>query len=204
MTSSIKRSHNVYFPLSFPDLIILDRDGVINEDSDDYIKSEKEWHPIHGSLEAMARLTQHHIPLAIATNQRGIGLGLYTEEILTAMHKKMISLLASLGGAIEQIEFCPATEDSHPDRKPNPGMLLKILKQQKLNPQEKTVYFIGDKLADLEAALKAKVIPILVETGKGEITCQHLPEFMATHNIKNIPTFKTLAHFVDTLLITHQ
>lgn len=202
--SSTNRAQNIYSPLPYPDLIILDRDGVINEDSDDYIKSDEEWLPIDGSLEAMARLTEHNIPLAIATNQRGLGLGLYTEETLSAMHKKMLQLLTLLGGAIEQIEFCPATEDSHPDRKPNPGMLFKILNQQDLNPKIETIYFIGDKLADLEAALRAGVMPILVETGKGRKTRQQLPEFMAIHKLTTIPTFKTLAHFVDTLLLTHQ
>ncbi len=178
-----------------PALVILDRDGVINHDSPHYIKSADEWHPIPGSLEAIAQLTKAGIQVAIATNQRGISLGLYGHKELHEMHEKLERLLHPLGGKIAQIEFCIADDENHPDRKPNPGM-LKRLKQNLLSTPSDLVYFVGDKYSDLEAAIGADSIPILVRTGNGKKTEKELKGTP----FQEIDVFNDLAHFVAELL----
>lgn len=161
--------------LPFPALVILDRDGVINQDSKHYIKSADEWIPIPGSLEAIAKMTKAGIQVGIATNQRGISLGLYDHSELSEMHAKMESLLQDLDGEIHAIEFCTADDETHPDRKPNPGMLLKIINQ--LNtPENAIIYFVGDKTSDVEAAINAGVTPVLVRTGNGAKSEESLKE----------------------------
>lgn len=196
--------------LPWPDLVILDRDGVINEDSKAYIKSSAEWHPIAGSLEAIAALNQAGVPVAIATNQRGIALGLYDHQALDEMHEKMTALLAEHQGKIDMIAFCTADDPEHPDRKPNPGMLHKIMAKLAITPPQ-VIYFVGDKPSDLEAGQRAGVRPILVRTGNGAETERKLQQVLVeapqNHNNDNenaIPCFASLAEFVTTLQRLHQ
>ena len=152
-------------------LIILDRDGVINRDSDQFIKSPEEWIPLEGSLEAIARLNQWGWRVVVATNQSGIGRGLFDMATLNAIHDKMTRALAQKGGALDAIFFCPHAADSTCDcRKPKPGMLLQI--GERFNVDLTTVPVVGDSLRDLQAAAAADCRPYLVLTGKGESTRQ--------------------------------
>lgn len=150
-------------------LIVLDRDGVINEDSDDYIKSPEEFIPIPGSLEAIARLTQAGWRVVVATNQSGIARGYYDLATLQRIHDKLHRLLAPLGGQIEAIFYCPhGPSDECECRKPKPGLLRDI--EGRLQVSLRGVPAIGDSLRDLEAARAVGATPILVRTGKGEGT----------------------------------
>lgn len=186
----------------FPALVILDRDGVINEDSKHYIKSADEWIPIPGSLEAIAKMSNAGIKVGIATNQRGISLGLYGHNELTEMHEKMKALLNDLGAEIHAIEFCTADDAAHPDRKPNPGMLLKIMQQLEM-PKEAVIYFIGDKISDIEAAHNAGVIPVLVRTGNGiksEEKLQRQDHTTTTNKHDKLIIVDDLAAFADAIV----
>jgi D-glycero-D-manno-heptose 1,7-bisphosphate phosphatase len=150
-------------------LVILDRDGVINLDSDQYIKSPEEWKPIPGSLEAIARFTQAGFHVAVATNQSGVGRGLFNMATLNAMHDKMHKAAGQLGGRIDAVFFCPHAQDAGcACRKPMPGMLQEIA--ERFNVSLDDVPVIGDSLRDLQAAQAAGARPILVLTGKGEQT----------------------------------
>ena len=150
-------------------LVVLDRDGVINTDSDQYIKSPEEWKPIAGSLEAIARFTQAGFRVVVATNQSGVGRGLFDMATLNAMHDKMHKAVSQLGGRIDAVFFCPhAQEAGCACRKPKPGMLLEIA--ERFDLALAGVPAIGDSLRDLQAASAAGARPILVLTGKGEQT----------------------------------
>lgn len=149
-------------------LIILDRDGVINEESDAFIKSPDEWVPIPGSLEAIARLTHAGYLVVVATNQSGIARGLFDIETLNLIHQKMHRLAREVGGVIEAVFFCPDVDISNPERKPNPGMLKQI--GRRLKTSLRGVPVVGDSLRDLQAARAVGADPILVRTGKGEET----------------------------------
>lgn len=152
-------------------LIILDRDGVINQDSELYIKSPEEWIPIPGSLEAIARLNQWGFRVVVCTNQSGIGRGLFDMDTLNAIHDKMIKAVAHAGGAIDAIFFCPHTNaDNCACRKPKPGMLKEIA--ARYNVSLAGVPVVGDSLRDLESAVAVGAQPILVLTGKGRKTEQ--------------------------------
>jgi D-glycero-D-manno-heptose 1,7-bisphosphate phosphatase len=158
-------------------LIILDRDGVINFDSEHFIKSPEEWKPIPGSLEAIARLNQAGYRVVLATNQSGIGRGLFDMATLNAIHDKMHKALAQVGGRIDALFFCPHTADSRCDcRKPKPGMFEEI--SRRFSADLKDVPAVGDSLRDLQAAAAIGALPILVRTGKGEKTLEagSLPE----------------------------
>lgn len=150
-------------------LIILDRDGVINYDSDAYIKSPEEWHAIPNSLQAIADLNRAGYTVAIATNQSGIARGFYDQSVLNAIHEKMVAQLTALGGEIDKIVFCPhGPWDSCQCRKPKPGLFQQI--QQAYQQPLLGVPAIGDSLRDLQAAIQFGCKPILVRTGKGERT----------------------------------
>lgn len=150
-------------------LIILDRDGVINHDSDQYIKSPEEWRPLPGSIDAIARLTQAGFRIAIATNQSGIGRGLFDMETLNAIHAKMHKAVNQAGGRIEAVFYCPdLPEANSPCRKPNPGMFHAIA--ERFNAPLAGVPSVGDSLHDLNAADAVGAQPILVLTGKGKTT----------------------------------
>lgn len=148
-------------------LIILDRDGVINEDSDNYIKSPEEWRDIPGSLSAIAKLNQHGYKVVIISNQSGIGRKLFTIDTLNLIHMKMHNLLAQYDGKIYAVFFCPhAPEDNCNCRKPKPGLFLSI--SERLKTPLDGVYCVGDKMTDVEAAIGVGCTPILVRTGKGQ------------------------------------
>jgi D-glycero-D-manno-heptose 1,7-bisphosphate phosphatase len=150
-------------------LVILDRDGVINFDSDQYIKSTAEWRPIPGSIEAIARLNQSGYRIAVATNQSGIGRGLFDMATLNAINDRMMELVFRQGGRIDALFFCPHTADEQCNcRKPKTGMLEEIA--ARFHTDLKGVPSIGDSLKDLQAAEAVGAQPILVLTGKGAQT----------------------------------
>jgi D-glycero-D-manno-heptose 1,7-bisphosphate phosphatase len=152
-------------------LIILDRDGVINIDSELFVKSPEEWQPIPGSLEAIARLNQAGFHVVVATNQSGLGRGLFDMATLNAMHAKMHRSLSQAGGRIDAIFYCPHSADAKCScRKPGPGMFLAI--GERFNTALAEVPAVGDGLRDLQAAAAAGAQPILVRTGKGEQTLE--------------------------------
>ncbi len=164
-------------------LIILDRDGVINADSDRFIKSPDEWVPIPGSLAAIARLNQSGYRVVVATNQSGIARGLFDLATLNAIHQKMIDALAQQGGMIEAIFFCPhANEARCHCRKPDTGMFEEI--GQRFGISLAGVPAVGDSLRDLVAADKVRAQPILVLTGKGQKTLDggNLPSGTRVHD----------------------
>ncbi len=146
-------------------LIILDRDGTINEDSDDFIKSPDEWVPIPGALEAIARLNHAGWHTIIASNQSGLGRGLFDIAALNAIHTKLHKQLAALGGRMDAVFFCPHTpEDNCNCRKPLPGLYEQILDRMGVDAND--VPSVGDTLRDMQAAVAAGCEPHLVLTGK--------------------------------------
>jgi len=150
-------------------LIILDRDGVINYDSDQFIKNPDEWKPLPGSLEAIARLTQADYHVVVATNQSGVGRGLFDMPTLNAIHDKMLKSVVHAGGRIDAIFFCPHTAEANCNcRKPKSGMIDEIATRYNMDLKE--VPAVGDSLRDLEAVARLGAQPILVRTGKGEQT----------------------------------
>ncbi len=164
--------------------ILLDRDGVINQDSDHYIKTTDEWLPIAGSLEAIALLNRHGYQVFVITNQSGVGRGFFDMATLTAMHDKMQRLTLEKGGKISGIYFCPHTPDDNCNcRKPKPGLLQQFARENQVDLH--TVYFIGDSLGDLKAAQAVGANGILVKTGKGKKTLEE------NHNLC-IPIFEDL------------
>ena len=174
-------------------LIILDRDGVINYDSDEYIKSTEEWQPIPGSLDAIARLHHEGYHVVVASNQAGIARGKFDIDTLNNIHQKMNTHLAQYGGVISAVFFCPHGPDDNCDcRKPKPGLLLEVAKR--LRTTLKGVYMVGDKLSDIEAASAAGAVPVLVKTGYGQtvVNDNKVPAGVEVYN--------DLADFVDKLL----
>ena len=176
-------------------LIIIDRDGVINEDSDEYIKSPDEWLPIPGSLEAISRLNRAGYIIAIATNQSGLARGYFNTADLSAMHRKMESLLQEHGGHIDAIFYCPhGPDDDCECRKPRPGMLKEI--GERFQARMEDVFFIGDTISDIKAAVAASVKPLLVKTGKGAGTAAMLKE----NGLQRVPVYEDLNAAVDAVL----
>jgi D-glycero-D-manno-heptose 1,7-bisphosphate phosphatase len=158
-------------------LVILDRDGVINFDSEQFIKRPEEWLPIPGSLEAIASLHQAGFKVVIASNQSGVGRGLFDMAMLNAIHGKMHKLLAQVGGRVDAIFFCPHAADSKCNcRKPRPGLMEEIASRYHFDL--KGAPAVGDSLRDLQAAQAVGAQPILVRTGKGQRTIEggELPE----------------------------
>ncbi len=146
-------------------LVILDRDGTINEDRDDYVKSPEEWQPIAGALEAIARLNHNGWHTVVATNQSGIGRGLFDMATLNAMHLKMHQMLAVHGGRIDAVFFCPHVNEDRCDcRKPQPGLFHQI--GERFGLELEAVPVVGDTLRDLQAGVAAGCEPHLVRTGK--------------------------------------
>jgi D-glycero-D-manno-heptose 1,7-bisphosphate phosphatase len=164
-------------------IVILDRDGVINLDSDAFIKSPDEWIAIPGSLEAIARLSQAGYRVAVASNQSGIGRGLFDMAALNAMHAKMHRQVAAAGGRIDAVFFCPHTAEDHcACRKPKPGLLRMIVERFEVDPHDTPV--VGDALRDLQAGAELGFRTHLVRTGKGEKTLAAggLPEGTQVHD----------------------
>lgn len=163
-------------------LIILDRDGVINHDSDDFIKDPSEWEPIDGSLEAIARLNYAGYRVVVITNQSGVARGLYSVETLNRIHSKMRRMLAQVGGKIEAVLFCShAAVDGCECRKPQNGLYQDLAHRLRVNLDN--VPAVGDSLRDLQAAISSNAKPILVKTGKGERTlAAGIPEGVAVYD----------------------
>ena len=162
--------------------VIIDRDGVINYDSSQYIKSPDEWIPIPGSLEAIASLNRAGFRVIVATNQSGIARQLFTLETLQAIHNKLIDALLSVGGAVEEIFFCPHHPDDHCEcRKPKVGLFEQIKQKYAIDFQQ--TFFIGDSVADMEAALKVGCQPLLVLTGNGEKTRKSYPSVLYCNDL---------------------
>ena len=165
-------------------LIILDRDGVINKDSDAFVKNAAEWIPIQGSIAAIARLSKAGFTIVVTTNQSGLGRGLFQVSDLEAMHKKMHTMVKAAGGEITAVVYCPHHPDEDCDcRKPKAGLITQI--EQQLNTSAKGAITIGDSLRDLEAGLEKGCIPLLVKTGKGQKTLQKIitEQKSAFHNL---------------------
>jgi D-glycero-D-manno-heptose 1,7-bisphosphate phosphatase len=152
-------------------LLILDRDGVVNHDSDAYIKGPDEWRPLPGSMRAIARLNKAGYRIAIATNQSGIARGLFDLDTLAAIHAKLHRAVHEAGGRVDAIFFCPHAADANCEcRKPRPGMIFDILRRFDAEPSETAV--VGDSLRDLHAGHAAGCRTTLVLTGKGTRTLQ--------------------------------
>ena len=179
-------------------LIILDRDGVINQDSEDYIKSVDEWLPIPGSIEAIADLSKAGYTVAVATNQSGISRGFFDEYELAAMHQKMCALVEEEGGQISGVFFCPhGPEDECDCRKPKTGLIQQI--ECEFGTNVDRLPFVGDSSKDLMCAKLAGCTPILVRTGKGEITLAESSE----SELDGVSVYKNLKEYVDSLLLAN-
>ena len=174
-------------------LIVLDRDGVINYDSDNYIKTVDEWIPLPGSMEAIGKLTQAGYKIAVATNQSGISRGYFSIETLNAMHDKMTKLADEQGGKFDFIAYCPHGPDDECDcRKPLPGLIHQV--ETTLGISAKGCYMVGDSLRDLEAGAAAGLKPVLVKTGKGQRTLEK------NIGLENALIFDDLASFITSFV----
>ncbi|MCL9682549.1 D-glycero-beta-D-manno-heptose 1,7-bisphosphate 7-phosphatase [Legionella maioricensis] len=173
-------------------LILLDRDGVINQDSLHYIKNEDEFILIPGAVEAIVRLKEAGYQIGIATNQSGVSRGLYTEAELNAIHDKMILAVQKAGGQIDAIEYCiHLPEERCLCRKPQPGMLYALAKR--LGCSLKHVPFVGDRVSDIQAALAVEADPVMVLSSMTDVVdLKAYPE---------VPVFHSLAEYVDQLLL---
>jgi len=190
----VQLAADAIMPTRSPRLIVLDRDGVINHDSEQFIKTPDEWRPIPGSLEAIGRLNHAGYRVVVATNQSGVGRGLLDFATLNAIHEKMHRALAQVGGRIDAIFFCPHTAESRCEcRKPRAGMLIEI--GVRFNVEMAGVPCVGDGLRDLQAADSVGAQPMLVLTGKGEKTLRDgaFP--------KNTVIFPDLAFVASALLV---
>ncbi len=171
---------------------MLDRDGVINRDSTEFIKSPDEWIPLSGSAEAIERLNAAGFTIVVASNQSGVGRGLFSIEMLEKIHAKMSAVIDAAGGHIDAIYYCPHTPEAGCDcRKPKPGMLQQIARKYGHNTDE--LIIVGDSLRDLEAAWAIGAVAILVRTGNGLDTEQKLPPD------RQVDVFDDLAAVADQL-----
>ena len=153
-------------------VVLLDRDGVINYDSDDYILSPRAWQPIEGSIEAIASLTQSGFTIFVITNQSALNRNYFTLAALEAIHTKMRAAVAEQGGYISDIFYCPHRPDECCScRKPEPGLIEQLCIKYP-DCSLKNAFFIGDSYKDIEVARKTECKPILVRTGKGKLTEQ--------------------------------
>lgn len=176
-------------------LIILDRDGVINQDSDAYVKSVEEWLPLAGSMEAIGKLCKAGFTVAVATNQSGLARGYFTKSELDAMHAKMERLAAEHGGHFAYIAYCPHGPDDNCDcRKPLPGLIHKIEKE--LGVSAKGAWMVGDSIRDLEAGIEAGCKAALVRTGKGKVSERKL----INCNLTETAVFDDLNSFANSIL----
>ena len=172
--------------------ILLDRDGVINRDSDEFIKSPEQWLSIDGSLEAIALLNAHGYQVVVVTNQSGIARGLFDEAMLEKIHAKMRRLVHEKGGAIAAIYYCPHGPDSDCEcRKPKAGLLKAFAAD--FNADLTTIAVVGDSLRDLQAAEAVGAQPILVKTGKGRQTLLNNPQlnFLVFENLYDAAQYIT-------------
>lgn len=175
-------------------VLVLDRDGVINADSPQFIKSPDEWHPIPGSIEAIARASKAGFIVAVASNQSGVGRGLFDLDTLSAIHDAMIEAVEDAGGRIDLIVFCPHTPDDNCEcRKPKAGLLRRI--EAELGVSLAGQWSIGDSARDLAAARLVDAQPVLVRTGNGQKTEAGLTD-------ADVMVFDDLAAAVDAMLET--
>lgn len=179
-------------PISPQRLVILDRDGVINQDSRAYIKTLDEWIPYPQAIDAIARLSQAGWTIAVATNQSGIGRGYYSEAVLAQMHQRMLNLVGDAGGKIAHIAYCPHGPDDQCDcRKPKTGLLIQIRQALGMATLE-CAWMVGDSLRDLQAGMAMGCHPVLVRTGKGRGT-----ESESANELVQATVFDDLSRFVD-------
>lgn len=179
--------------------LILDRDGVINYDSKQFIKSPDEWKPLPGSLEAITALNAAGYRIAIISNQSGLARGLFTLDTLEAIHYKLHTLLAKSGGRIERIYFCPHGPDEQCScRKPLPGMFNQFADDEQISL--KNIYAVGDSVRDLLAARAAGAYSVLVRSGKGVDSERSLLKLPKHDPLKSVPVYNDLASFTDHLL----
>ena len=172
---------------------------MINHDSDDYIKSPDEWQPLPGSLEAIARLCRADYTVIVATNQAGVGRGLFSLDMLIRIHSKMASRIRDKGGRLDSVFFCPHSPANQCDcRKPKPGMLLEI--SNRLGIGLSGVPVVGDSLRDLEAAAAAGAIPVIVQTGRGRLTQEKLSQGELSHTLGQTAVYADLAEFTEAVL----
>ena len=172
-------------------LIVLDRDGVINEDSPLYIKSPAEWRAASGSIEAIAKLRRHGYKVVIASNQSGIARGYFTQNTLDAIHKKMLDQIEAAGGHIENIFICPhGPEDNCECRKPKSGLLLQAANKFNISPSEMLI--IGDSMRDILAAKNCGAAAIFIETA-------HKADDLLTAKTAGVPVYAILAEAVDSI-----
>ena len=173
-------------------LLILDRDGVINADSPDYVRSVQDWLPLPGSIEAIAKASRSGWQVAVATNQSGLARGYFGLAELQEMHDELRRRVAALGGRLDTIVWCPHGPGRGCDcRKPAPGMLLELLNRFEADPAKTP--FVGDSLRDMQAAVAANCQPVLVKTGNGSAAalCDELPS--------DTKVYRDLLTFVNTL-----
>lgn len=163
-------------------LVILDRDGVINRDSSDFVKSPEEWIPLAGSIDAIAALSKAGFTVTVASNQSGLARGLFDQGALAAMHQKMHDLVVAAGGHIDRVVICAhGPDDDCQCRKPKPGLLVELAEHYDVSLTG--VPTIGDSLRDLQAAVAVGARPILVRTGNGRVTEQQLPTALGVVDI---------------------
>lgn len=175
-------------------LVILDRDGVINCDSPEFVKNADEWLPISGSIEAIAKLSKGGYTVTVASNQSGLARGLFDRNALRSMHRKLRRLVIAEGGHIDRIVVCPhGPKDGCRCRKPAPGLLLRLARHY--GTSLAGVPAVGDSLRDLEAAAAAGAEPILVRTGNGTKAAESLPA-----SLQSVPVFDDLAAVAKELL----
>jgi D-glycero-D-manno-heptose 1,7-bisphosphate phosphatase len=182
--------------MSLPKAVLLDRDGVINFDSPDYILTPEQWQPIPGSLEAIAKLTRTGISVAICSNQSGLGRGMMNEELFRAIHAKMLLAIEEAGGMLSHSAYCPhCPDDGCSCRKPLPGLIFEALKA--LNVEANEAIMVGDSSRDIEAAHAAGVDSVLVQSGYGNAEMILQRSLVINPEIR---AYDNLASAVDTLL----
>lgn len=175
-------------------LLVLDRDGVINRDSPDFVKSPREWLPLPGSIDAVARLSRAGYTVTVASNQSGLARGLFDRSALRAMHRKLRKLVEAEGGRVDRIVVCPhGPDDGCNCRKPLPGLLNRLAHHYATSLGGVPV--VGDSLRDLRAAMSAGAKPVLVRTGNGMKTARNLPS-----DLRDVSTYDDLAAFATDLL----
>ncbi|BBM01279.1 D-glycero-beta-D-manno-heptose 1,7-bisphosphate 7-phosphatase [Microbulbifer sp. GL-2] len=179
-------------------IIILERDGVINDNSDPCVRSATEWHPLPGSIEALAALSHAGYQLVIATNQSGLALGQFDLDDLEAIHSKMRTLVEDAGGEVAAIFYCPhGPKDNCRCRKPQAGLLDAI--EAEFDTSLHDCYLVGNKLADLQLALEKGCQPVLVQSGEGVLTLQQLVE-NPDPRLAETKVFKDLKQFSQFVL----
>lgn len=175
-------------------LLVLDRDGVINQDSADFVKSAAEWIPLPGSIAAIAKLSRAGYTVTVASNQSGLARRLLDRAALKAMHRKLRRLVAAEGGTVARIVVCPHGPDAGCRcRKPMPGLLTKLARY--FDTTLDGVFVVGDSLRDLQAAASAGATPVLVRSGNGEKTLRRLPV-----ELRHVRVYDDLAAFAIAVL----